>query len=89
MPLWGDVKIKEEELDLEIVEDYSHPGETFKAIYVGFMDGFPLSDSSVYYCYDDDTIYYYPTESYYTGPPTPYKFVYRFRPFKMMVDEFR
>ena len=86
-PLWGNIKIKEEELELVTVED-CELHRLVKAVRLGIMDGFPLSDSSVYYCFDDDMIYYYPTESYYTGPRRRHFSVCSFRRFGDLVAEF-
>ena len=86
-PLWGNVKIKEKELELVMVED-CELHSLVQAVRLGIMDGFPLSDSSVYYCFDDDMIYYYPTESYYTGPCRLHFSVYSFRRFGDLVAEF-
>ena len=59
-----------------------------QAARLGIMDEFPLSDSSVYYCFDSDVIYYYSTELYYTGPRRRHFSVYSFRWFGDLVAEF-
>lgn len=86
--LWGNVDIGEGELELMTVEDRATQ-QTLKAIRLGVFNGFPLTNSIVFYCCEDDMIYFYPFEGYTLDKPSPYHLVYPFRRFVTMVDEFR
>lgn len=87
-PLWGEVNIEKDEMELMTLEDRRHPGRLLQAVPLGVMNGFPISDADVYYCYDEDMIYYYPDEARLIDPRRPYFLVYSFRTFREMVTEF-
>ena len=63
-------------------------GPLLRVVHLGIMNGFPISDAEVYYCPDNDMIYYYPNEAYLIDLPAPQFLVQTFRSFESMVAEF-
>lgn len=86
-PVWGKVVMEAERMSLTRVED-QEAGTLISALHVGGMADYPLSTASVYYCYDNDMIYFYLAESSYIGHPTPHYPVHPFSCLGAMVAEF-
>ena len=86
-PLWGEISIENEKVDLMTVKDRKH-GHLLRVVHLGIMNDFPISDAEVYYCPDNDMIYYYPNEAYLIDRPAPHFLVHTFRSFGSMVTEF-
>lgn len=86
-PVWGKVMIEQEVLEiLEVKHRVS--GDLLKTVRLGHMEDYHLGDSSVWYCFDNDMLYFLPTECCYITPSKPHYYVYPFRSFAELVAEF-
>lgn len=87
MPLWGEMCVERDEVDLVIVVNRLN-NRKLETIWLGIMKGFPITDAWAFYCFDDDLIYYFPFEAYGVDPPRPQLHVYPFRRMEDLVSEF-
>jgi hypothetical protein len=86
--IWGMINIETNEVPLMILEEYGTK-KRLQAVHIGALSQFPMSSSTLYYCYDDDMIYYHPLETYINFKRGPYHLVSPLRSFSSILDDFR
>jgi hypothetical protein len=86
VPRYGEVLVFSEDNPLELVDC---EGDFVSAVRIGLMTGYPMDGSYLYYCPENDMVYYYPLEALETegrnsDPPR----VFAFRRFIDLLGEF-
>lgn len=85
-PRYGEVRVFNEDNPLVIVDC---DGDLVSAVEIGLMTGFPMDGSFLYYCPENEMVYYYPWEALETvGKDSCPPEVFAFRRFNDLLGEF-
>ena len=84
-PLYGRVAVFHYELPLTIM---MCDGRKVSVVEIGMVHRFPLDGALLYYCDDNDMLYFFPLEGLEDEPERPYRQLYEFRRFREMMNEF-
>ena len=83
--LYGRVAVFRNELPLTLM---MCDGREISVVKVGMVNYFPLDGALLYYCDDDDMLYFFPVEGLEDEPEGSCRQLYEFRRFSEIIDEF-